>query len=173
MGHNDLDLAVVTRLGDVELIARLHGLVQRDRALTALLLLHLGEVEARGLYRERALSSMFEYAVEALHMSPDEAYVRLRAAKVARDFPLVLRMLERNELHLSAIKLLAPHLTQANHVEVLERARCRSKREVEMLVAELAPKPDVPSVLRKLPSSRVAARVTSPSAAESASSVPE
>jgi hypothetical protein len=170
MGHNDLNLTAVARLGDVELIARLHGLVQRDRALTALLLLHLGEVEARGLYRERAFSSMFEYAVEALHMSPDEAYVRLRAAKVARDFPLVLEMLERNELHLSAIKLLAPHLTQANHVEVLERARSRSKREVELLVSELAPKPDVPSVVRKLPGARPAARVMSPCAAEPAPS---
>ncbi|HKP57873.1 MAG TPA: hypothetical protein VJV78_14170 [Polyangiales bacterium] len=63
-------------------------------------------------------------------------------------------MLERNELHLTAIKLLAPHLTQANHVDVLERARTKSKREVEALVAELAPKPDVPSVVRKLPGAR-------------------
>ena len=111
------------------------------------------------VYREQAFSSMFEYAVEALHMSPAEAYVRLRAAKVARDFPLALRMLERNELHLTAIKLLAPHLTQANHVEVLARARAKSKREVEVLVAELAPKPDVPSVVRKLPAARPSARV--------------
>jgi hypothetical protein len=79
-------------------------------------------------------------------------------------------MLERNELHLSAIKLLAQHLTQANHVDVLERAKCRSKREVEMLVAELAPKPDVPSVVRKLPAPRVSARVMPVPAAEPASS---
>jgi hypothetical protein len=172
MGHNGLELAAVAHLGDVELMAGLHGLVQRDRALTALLLLHLGEVDARGLYRERAFSSMFEYAVEALHMSPDEAYVRLRAAKVARDFPLVLQMLERNELHLSAIKLLGPHLTQANHFEVLERARSRSKRELELLVAELAPKPDVPSVVRTLPGARPAARAMSPAAAEPGPSAP-
>ena len=66
------------------------------------------------MYRDQAFSSMFEYAVEALHtprskhpwgVSPDEAYVRLRAAKVARDFPLVLQMLERNELHLTAISI--------------------------------------------------------------------
>jgi hypothetical protein len=79
-------------------------------------------------------------------------------------------MLERNELHLSAIKLLAPHLTQANHVELLERAKSRSKREVEMLIAELAPKPDVPSVVRKLPAPRVSARVMPVPAAEPASS---
>jgi hypothetical protein len=72
----------------------------------------------------------------------------------------VLQMLERNELHLSAIKLLAPHLTQANHVAVLERARGKSKRAVELIVAELAPKPDVPSVLRKLPANRPSVRAT-------------
>ena len=153
MGHNELAIAAVARLGDVELMAGLRGLVAQERALSARLLLHLGEVDARGLYREHAFSSMFEYAVDALRMSPDEAYVRLRAAKVARSFPMVLQMLERNELHLSAIKLLAPHLTQANHVSVLERARGKSKRAVELIVAELAPKPDVPSVLRKLPDS--------------------
>jgi hypothetical protein len=70
---------------------------------------------------------------------------------------VVLQLLERNELHLSAIKLLAPHLTQANHAELLGRARCRSKREVELIVAELAPKPDVASVLRKLPAARASA----------------
>jgi hypothetical protein len=161
MGHNDLELAVVAGLGDRELMAGLYGLVAQDRALTARLLVHLGEVDARGLYRERAFSSMFEYCVEALHMSPDEAYVRLRAAKLAREFPLVLEMLARNELHLSAIKLLAPHLTRDNHVAVLARARCQSKRAVELIMAELAPKPDVPSVMRKLPVPRPAVRATS------------
>jgi hypothetical protein len=87
MGHNGLELGSVARLDDVELMAGLHGLVSKDRALTARLLLHLGEVDARGLYRERAFSSIFDYAVEALcreantlgvRMSPDEAYVRLR-----------------------------------------------------------------------------------------------
>ena len=172
MGHNDLVLAAVAHLGDVELMAGLDGLVQQDRALTARLLLHLGEVEARGLYRDRGFSSMFEYAVEAHHMSPDEAYLRLKTAKLAREFPLVLQMLERNQLHLSAIKLLAGHLTQANHVELLERARSRSKREVELLVAELAPKPDVPSLVRKLPQPRVSARVMPVPAVEPAPSAP-
>ncbi|HKP63424.1 MAG TPA: hypothetical protein VJV78_42105 [Polyangiales bacterium] len=70
-----------------------------------------------------------------------------------------MQMLDRNELHLTAIKLLAPHLTQDNCVEVLERARAKSKREVEVLVAKLAPKPDVPSIVRKLSVARPSACV--------------
>jgi len=41
-------------------------------------------------------------------------------------------------------------LTLDNHMQILERARGKSKREVEQLVKEIAPKPDVPNRLRKL-----------------------
>jgi hypothetical protein len=54
-------------------------------------------------------------------------------------------------VHLSAIKLLAPHLTQDNHAQLLDRVRGMTKREIEVLVAELAPKADVPARMRKLP----------------------
>ena len=77
---------------------------------------------------------MFEYCVEALHMSEAEAYLRIRAARLGREFPRVLLMLEASELHLTAIKLLAPVLTQHNadcrghrlHVKT-HRLRSRSK----------------------------------------------
>ncbi|HXC51240.1 MAG TPA: hypothetical protein VN634_10180, partial [Candidatus Limnocylindrales bacterium] len=57
-------------------------------------------------------------------------------------------------LHLSAIHLLARHLTTENHLRVLERARHKSSREVERLVAELAPRPDVVSRVRAMPRAR-------------------
>ena len=60
-------------------------------------------------------------------------------------------MIARGELHLTAVHHLAAHLTEENHREVLRRAKHRTTREIEKLVAELAPKPDVPSVIRKLP----------------------
>jgi hypothetical protein len=47
--------------------------------------------------------------------------------------------------------LLAPHFTQDNHARLLDRVRGMTKREIEVLVAELAPKPDVPARMRKLP----------------------
>jgi hypothetical protein len=151
MQSSSAAFANVRDLGDVELIAGLRRLVRADHKVTARLLLHLGEVEARGLYREHAFESMFAYAVEELHMSEAEAYLRIQAARLGREFPLIVQMLANGELHLTAIKLLGPHLTQANHVQVLERARFKPKRDIEVLVAELAPKPDVPSVMRKLP----------------------
>jgi hypothetical protein len=52
---------------------------------------------------------------------------------------------------MSLVRTLAPHLTDENHIEVLNSARHKSKREVEHLVASLRPRPAVPSVVRKLP----------------------
>ncbi|GAF87455.1 unnamed protein product, partial [marine sediment metagenome] len=52
---------------------------------------------------------------------------------------------------LSAIMQLAKHLTDENHRGLLARARHKSSREIDLLVAELAPRPDVPSRIRALP----------------------
>ena len=60
-------------------------------------------------------------------------------------------MLEDGRLHLCGIGVLSKHLTDANYEDVLARATHKSKRELEKLAAELAPKPDVPPTIRKRP----------------------
>jgi hypothetical protein len=82
---------------------------------------------------------------------------RIEAARAARRFPKILDLLADGELTLTAVGLLAPHLTPDNHLQLLARARYRSKREIEHLVAEIHPRPDVPSSIRTLPDSRPAA----------------
>src|SRR5258708_21330977 len=54
-------------------------------------------------------------------------------------------------MSLTSVRMLRPHLTPENHEAVLARASGRSRREIEALVAELAPRPDVLSSVRKLP----------------------
>jgi len=150
----------VGRVTDQELIARLRHLVRANRTLSARLLVHLGEVDARGLYREHAYPSMFAYCVEELRMSEAEAYLRIQAARLGRQFPLILQLFANGSLHLTAIKLLGPHLTAANHAQLLEQASGKNKREIELIVAAVAPRPDMPSRMRKLPEPS-SARVTS------------
>ena len=89
-------------------------------------------------------------------MSEAEAYLRIHAARLGRQFPLIVQLLSQGCLNLTAIKLLGAHLTPDNYVQVLQRASGKSKREVELLVAELAPKPDVASRMRKLPDTHAA-----------------
>jgi hypothetical protein len=146
-----MELIDVSRVTDRALVDGLRRLVRADHTLSARLLVHLGEVDARGLYREYAYASMFAYCVDELHMSEAQAYLRIQAARLGRQFPLLVQLFANGSLHLTAIKLLGPHLTPDNYVRVLERASGKGKREIELLVAELAPKPDVPSRMRKLP----------------------
>jgi hypothetical protein len=94
---------------------------------------------------------MHAYCTGVLRLSEAEAYLRIAAAHAARRYPAILEMLADGRLHLSAIALLAPHLTSENHAVVLARATHRTKRQVEHLVAELAPRPDAPALVRKLP----------------------
>ncbi len=142
----------VERLGDAALLVELRALVKADRATMVRLLVHLAEVQARGLFRERGYGSMFEYCVAELGMSEDEAWTRIRAARVGKSFPLTLGMIARGELHLTGLRLIGPHLNEGNCAELLARVRGKRKREIEVLVAELAPQADVESRIRRTPS---------------------
>jgi hypothetical protein len=86
-----------------------------------------------------------------------EAYLRITAGRAAREHPVLLAMLADGRLHLSGIAKLAPHLAPENRDELLRRACHRSKREIEVLLAELFPRPDVPTLVRKLPVRRPSA----------------
>ena len=112
-----MELIDVSRVTDRALIDRLRRLVRADHTLSARLLVHLGEVDARGLYREYAYASMFAYCVDELHMSEAQAYLRIQAARLGRQFPLIVQLFAKGSLHLTAIKLLGPHLTPDNYVQ--------------------------------------------------------
>ncbi|HET6338103.1 MAG TPA: hypothetical protein VFG30_33000 [Polyangiales bacterium] len=147
------ELEIVKRLTDDELVLHVRHCVREDRRVSAQLLAHLGEIEARGLHRDLGYESMFEYAVRVLHMSDSEAGLRLHAARFARKFPASLEMLSRGELHLTALKLLAPVLTPEN-AELLNMACLKTKQEIQLLIAKHCPQPDVPAVIRRLPTAR-------------------
>ena len=137
-------------LSDDNLLRRLSELLKSSRHVEAELVAHLAEVDARRLYAPYA-SSLFNYCTRVLHMSEYEALLRMRVARASRKYPLLLDMLADDRLHLSGIDKLAPHLTADNFEAVVARAAHQSKRKIEELVAELSPRPDVPSSIRKLP----------------------
>lgn len=66
-------------------------------------------------------------------------------------------MLTDGSINLTIVGLLASHLTAENHLSLLEQARRKSKRDVELLLASLRPRPDVPSSVRTIPNGDVAA----------------
>jgi len=140
---------------DDELLRRLSALLGDSRRVEADVVAHIAEVDARRLYAREAAPSMFAYCTEVLHLSEPEAALRIRVARVSRLHPEVLSMLREGRIHLSGVALLAPVLTRANRATLLKRATHRSKRQIEELVAELAPRPDVAGTMRKLPIRRL------------------
>jgi len=124
------------------------------------------EVDARKLYTQQSCSSLFTYCVQVLHFSEHAAYLRIEAARTARRFPILLDRLADGSLHLTAVSLLRSHLTAANHMDLLDAATHKTKREVEELVVRLRPQPDVPAVIRRLPTPKPAAMPAVPLAIE-------
>src|SRR5262245_19135657 len=147
---------------DDELLLRLDSLVRESRSVEHALVAHIAEVDARKLYAREAASSMHVYCTHVLHLSGAEAYLRIAAARASLKHPALLTMLADGRLHLTAIGLLAPHLKDENRDSLLTRAVHQSKRRILRLVAEVAPRPDVLSVMRKLPERRMAAAPVSP-----------
>jgi 5-methylcytosine-specific restriction endonuclease McrA len=143
-------------ISDEELLRRLGELVSHSRRVEADLVAHIGEVDERRLYAREASPSMFAYCTERLHLSEAEAYRRITVARAARKHEVLLSMLRDGRLHLSGIAMLAPLLTPENRDALLARATHRSKRQIQELVAELSPRPDAPSLMRKLPDRRPA-----------------
>jgi len=146
--------ACLDSIPDDKLLKRLSTLLHRHRRCEAEVVAHIAEVDARQLYLGRACSSMFAYATEVPHLSEHEAYLRIACARKSRRFPVLLDMLADGRLHLSAIAKLAPHLTEECAEALLSRAVHRTKREIEELCAEVAPRPDVAACMRKLPQIR-------------------
>ena len=100
-----LELEDVQKLRDEALMERLTHSVRSDRRLTVRLLVEMGEVQARGLYRDLGFSTMFDFATRKLGMSEAEAALRIRAAKVGRSFPIALEMLGCSEVNLTRLSL--------------------------------------------------------------------
>ena len=148
MNSEVLDLA---SLSDDQLLTEMKRLAACERRATAALLRSLMEVDSRRLYLREGCSSLFTYCTQVLHLSEGAAYNRIEAARAARRFPSVLTGLEDGSLTLASVRLLAPHFTTENHGQLMAAARHKSKREVELLVATLAPKRSAPTVLRRLP----------------------
>ena len=145
-------MSSLSSLPDDSLLREAGRLVRVDRHATAALVRVLIEVDARRLYFREGCSSIFIWCVRVLGLEEGAAYNRIEVARLARRLPAVLEALERGFVSLTALRLLSPHLTAANHAEVLERATGLRKREVQRLVVELAPRPAVPSTIRRVTS---------------------
>ena len=124
-----------SHLSDQTLTHSLPAHLARERGATADFLADLGEFDARRLFLAAGYSSAYDYCAGALGLTREAAYKRIRAARTARDFPALYDAVADGRLHLSGIVLLASRLTPQNVEELLAAAACKSKSEIERLLA--------------------------------------
>src|SRR5213593_4043030 len=119
----------------------------------------LAEIVERQLYRRAGYSSMYAYCVGELHLLEDAACRHIHVARLVRRFPAVLIALAEDRVSMRAVLMLARHLTPANADELMAAATHQSRFEIQKLLAERFPQPDLPERLQAItpPTSAIAA----------------
>jgi len=139
-----------SQLTDSGLLSVTSTRVAQDRETTADLLADLGEIDARKLYVPQGYDSMCAYCEHELLMSEDTALRRITVARTAREFPVIFPAVADGQLNITAVLLLAPHLTPDNGNELLAAAAGKAKSQIRLLLAERFPRPDVPTLLQAI-----------------------
>jgi 5-methylcytosine-specific restriction endonuclease McrA len=131
------------------LLQHVTELVGSQRELTAKLVAHLAEIEARRLHLLAGFSSVFDFCTKSLHLGEGEAFRRILAARLGRRFPVVYSLLASGALKLSTLQLLREWLTEDNHSELFAAVANKSKLEVQAFLAARFPRADKPSRIRR------------------------
>jgi 5-methylcytosine-specific restriction endonuclease McrA len=129
----------LSKLTDMQLLARTRTLRKTEHESMTDILQDLIETEARKLDLDLGYSSLFDYCVNCLEYSESAAGRRIQAARCIRRYPVVLEMLERNELKLTTISQIESILTDDNYKAILDQVRGASYREVEKIACEYRP----------------------------------
>ena len=136
---------------------------KRERGESAHLLAYIAEIDARGLFVTAGCSSMFAYCLKHYRLSEDAANARIQAARVARKYPFLFEALQDGRLHLTGVRLLAPHLTPENASELAAAATHRTMTEIQRMVAQRFPVDEPPKMtqtIRAIPSAKVGVPVS-------------
>jgi hypothetical protein len=132
-------------LPDRDLSMHLDQAVKDERQATTQLVALLMEVDARRLYIQQGCASLFSFCVQALHLAEGTAYLQVEAARAARRFPVILERIADGSLHLATVSLIAPLLTEENHLDVLSAAVHKNRHDVQQLVEQLTSRHVLPA----------------------------
>ncbi len=132
------------KISNEELNLRLEKLARTERKITHVILLHLNEVESRGLHLKMGFESLYAYLVKALHYSESAAYRRIQAARLLKTVPDIAEKLESGALNLSQLtqvqkclkeeKKKGVTVTSQKITEVLTTMECKSTFESEKIL---------------------------------------
>ena len=149
-----MSVYLLAHLDDLALEVGYDRLDPRNCKDQAVMLAHLAEIDSRKLYRPAGYPSMAAYCLYNKHMAEDTACKRITAARAGLQFPAIFEFLADARLHLSAVVILAPHLTAGNVGERLKSATHKTKTEIKVILAELFPQPESLELVCAFPEAR-------------------
>jgi hypothetical protein len=134
-----------------DLFAAVERLTLTEHGLLVKVVVLLGEIDRRGIYRGRAWPSLFEYCVAHLKYSEGQACRRIAAARAIQKFPALLAIFERREITLTNLSRVSRALTAENHVELAKAVGTKRRDDAEREIAKWCPQPDMKPLVRQLP----------------------
>jgi hypothetical protein len=129
----------IRTLSDSALLKRLNILAEKERATTLEVLLHLNEIDRRRLYLTQGYSSLFSYCTEHLKYSESAAGRRIRTARCIGRFPEIRRLVEKNDVNVCTISIVAGILTKENKKTLLREIRGKTQRQVRVIASRYRP----------------------------------
>lgn len=138
-----------------ELLSKLKRTHSRERTFQCYSLAIIAEVERRLLYAEKGFPSLFQYLVTEFSYSEASCLKRIQVARLSRHFPEVLNYLKEGKVSLTVLMKIAPHLKVSNRDTLLPQCLGKSVREVERMVAGLAPQAPKPDRVKPLNKTQV------------------
>lgn len=137
------------------LLDRLRQLVADERKILTDILHCLQEVESRMLYAEMGYSSLYEFCTEHLGYSAGSAYRRIQSMRLLKSLPQTERLETESKLESGALTLTNLSLVHSflkaekkaagknysveEKVELIDRTKGKSKRELEKAFATIQP----------------------------------
>ena len=126
---------LITNMSVAELKSNLISVIAKERTATATLLYYLAEYESRELHLRDGYSSLFKFLTEGHGYSEAAAARRCVAARFARKYPEVLRMISAGDLSLSVVGLVARAEIKLELVtQVLKAVKRKSKSQAEVIL---------------------------------------
>ncbi len=126
-------------ISDTELLSSLSSLVKTEKQTTLKILEYLGEVDSRRLWLREGYSSLFDFCVRHLKYSEGETARRIQGCRTLVKFEEVKPVLAKDEISLTALCLLSPHMTASNVMPLLDAAKNQSTRQVEKIIEQHFP----------------------------------
>src|SRR5499433_4003807 len=131
-----------------DLVKQLRQSLGCERSALADFLVALAELDRRRLCVELGYGSSWDFCCRALGLSETATHYRLAAARQIQKQPELVDEIRSGRLCITTLAKLSPVLTDENRAALVAEAAGKPTRQVEQIVARLAPKPVPGDVVR-------------------------